>query len=538
MTAVGLLNRRAQRPAACALFSNSNRHEQDEAWLGDALRSGDPLLTPTPRLVNSTNATEFVLAAVAAGAVHGRVLTDNKAELHALATALTLGGIHSSVVVDCGGGANSSNPLCHAELEGQLPTKHDCRGQWADAKVATSWAIDHIMNASSNDDTMVYSDPATLAAGYEVDLIVSRRLFAIWPEAPGDTKNALSSDGICINGSASHELFVRATQSTHWRGAKLLSVMGYNTRALWWSEVTSMCTPKHDVLSLVADYVTSFSFHEQLSAFGTMNHAALPAVQPPLYNSSKTYVAIVRSDGDNMQIVTGPNREKMQTRLELCRWATDHNRSIACPPLSWTLSNRLIEYAPDVLRWYYAAAATTGHDSSLMGPSGFGYNFPSAISPPSKQANFAHATAAAAAELGWEAYVHWDRIGPTTPGPAGPADQPNASSDTATLEAYIQRLNQTAIKGVFMRFPESMALPDQIGSVMVIKAHQALDQPPPDIAASLNAEWMRGSTTFLYEIWDTDIEQSWASEMAEHVELVGHRELIELQRQRLGASGH
>ena len=48
-----------------------------------------------------------------------------------------------------------------------------------------------------------------------------------------------------------------------------------------------------------------------------------------------------------------------------------------------------------------------------------------------------------------------------------------------------------------------------------------------------SAEFMRGSTTFLYEIWDTEMEQSWAAEVAEHVELVGHRELIDLQRQRL-----
>ena len=59
------------------------------------------------------------------------------------------------------------------------------------------------------------------------------------------------------------------------------------------------CTPKHDVVSLVADMVTSFSFHERLTGFGAMPHAALPAVRPPRYNSSKTYVAIVRSDGES-----------------------------------------------------------------------------------------------------------------------------------------------------------------------------------------------------------------------------------------------
>jgi hypothetical protein len=40
MTAVGLLNRHAQRPAAVALFNDSNRREQDEQWLADALHSG------------------------------------------------------------------------------------------------------------------------------------------------------------------------------------------------------------------------------------------------------------------------------------------------------------------------------------------------------------------------------------------------------------------------------------------------------------------------------------------------------------------
>ena len=232
-----------------------------------------------------------------------------------------------------------------------------------------------------------------------------------------------------------------------------------------------------------------------------------------------------------MQIVTAPNRVKMETRLQLCRWATERNRSVACPPMSWTLSNRLAEFAPDVLRWYYAAANATGRDSFMMGPSGFGYTFPSAISPPSKQASFANATAAAASELGWEAYVHWDRIGQTVP---GPPDQPGAASDTKALIEYLTRFNGTAVKGAFIRFPESKDLPESIGSLMVIKAHQALDQPPPDIAASVNAEFMRGSTTFLYEIWDTDMEQSWAGALAEHVELVGHRELIDLQRQRLG----
>ena len=69
--------------------------------------------------------------------------------------------------------------------------------------------------------------------------------------------------------------------------------------------------------------------------------------------------------------------------------------------------------------------------------------------------------------MGWEAYVHWDRIGPTSP---GAEEQYSFENDTAALEVYLQRLSGTAITGAFMRYPESKDLPDQIGSVSVIKA--------------------------------------------------------------------
>jgi hypothetical protein len=156
----------------------------------------------------------------------------------------------------------------------------------------------------------------------------------------------------------------------------------------------AVCTPQHDILSLVSDFVTNLSFHSLLTAFDAMAHAELPPVRTDLvYNRSKTYVAIVRSDGDNIQIVTGADRSQMEKRLQLCNTASDRNRSIACPPFSWTINARLAHFAPNVLRWYYTAAAKTGQESFMMGPSGFGYNFPAAIKPPSKQALFANSTA-------------------------------------------------------------------------------------------------------------------------------------------------
>ena len=146
-------------------------------------------------------------------------------------------------------------------------------------------------------------------------------------------------------------------------------------------------------------------------------------------------------------------------------------------------SNFELEFGPHVLRWFFAAAHTTGRDAFVMGPSGFGYNvslaavcpshlttrspdadrccrqFPSLISPPQKQAEFAAATASAAEQLGWEGYCHWDL--------------PHGAED---IRGYIKRLDGTAIKGVFATDVAGAFLPSRIGSVEVFTSHQLLDQ--------------------------------------------------------------
>lgn len=82
-----------------------------------------------------------------------------------------------------------------------------------------------------------------------------------------------------------------------------------------------------------------------------------------------------------------------------------------CPPIAWTLSNRLMEYAPDVLAWFHKTA--TSRDAFLMGPSGYGYNYPALLS---KEDQVLHArnTVNASHQLGWPGYVHWDWAGTST----------------------------------------------------------------------------------------------------------------------------
>eukprot|EP01047_Picozoa_sp_COSAG01_P093791 COSAG01_NODE_24842_length_764_cov_1.478195_1_plen_185_part_00 len=142
-------------------------------------------------------------------------------------------------------------------------------------------------------------------------------------------------------------------------------------------EVLNLCVLRHDVISLVSDYVVNLSFLSLMTPFHSMPHARLAPVETTRrYNRSKAYVTLVRSDGDNLQIVTGGQRDQMTQRRQQCSTAaksfgTDsHQYSLACPPQTWTLSNRLLEFGPGVLRWWYEQAAAIGRDDFMFGPSG------------------------------------------------------------------------------------------------------------------------------------------------------------------------
>lgn len=100
------------------------------------------------------------------------------------------------------------------------------------------------------------------------------------------------------------------------------------------------------------------------------------------------------------------------------------------------------------------------------------------------------------------------------------------------IKKYIGRLNNSAIQAAFINFPTSLFIEeDRVGTVELIRCHQALDLPPAHIAKALN-KLKPGSTSFLYQVWSGDWSpESWMPGVAERVEFVGHRELIELRRQ-------
>ena len=65
----------------------------------------------------------------------------------------------------------------------------------------------------------------------------------------------------------------------------------------------------------------------------------------------QTFKTIFIRSANNVE--QGGQRDQMEHRRERCATATAANRTIVCPPQTWTLSNRLLEFGPSVLRWWY-----------------------------------------------------------------------------------------------------------------------------------------------------------------------------------------
>ena len=70
-----------------------------------------------------------------------------------------------------------------------------------------------------------------------------------------------------------------------------------------------------------------------------------------VYNASKTSLALVVGDGDNVQYMKGSRATWMAQRVAAC--AADP--ATGCFPLLWTVSPHLLHLAPDMLRWFLAA---------------------------------------------------------------------------------------------------------------------------------------------------------------------------------------
>jgi hypothetical protein len=228
-----------------------------------------------------------------------------------------------------------------------------------------------------------------------VDLVFAEKLFVVF-----------LVNG-CIAGDPEREVLSTLVNSGTWPSP--VAVYGYNNA---WNvgggylyEAQTRCLDSRN-MGAVASEVPNLSFFSTRAPAITKSGALVP--NPPedvAYDASKTYVAFVVGDGDNIHFMLTTRRDWFQERIAECAAGPE-----ACPPLSWSASSHLLRLGPDVLGWYYAKARQTQRDFFVLPPSGHLYAYPSSLADPVQDA-FVAATENDACVLGLTGTVHWDWAG-------------------------------------------------------------------------------------------------------------------------------
>ena len=154
-----------------------------------------------------------------------------------------------------------------------------------------------------------------------------------------------------------------------------------------------------DGLEWIAHYgipVLASDFFCNATVFSGVAHAInIPEIPPPPPLENKVYVALILSDGDNIQY--------MQHAMEM-DWENGVPGDI---PIGWTASPLAVDLDPMMLDHYWSTATT--NDCLLSGPSGAGYAHINHWSP----ANLAAYTRVSAPYLqrsGLRVITVWDRV--------------------------------------------------------------------------------------------------------------------------------
>jgi hypothetical protein len=209
----------------------------------------------------------------------------------------------------------------------------------------------------------------------------------------------------CIPSTEEHALFNEITSVNPW--PKPIGVFGY---ADYWHvagslfEAHTLCTDSRNMGAIPTGKSNNLSF------FGSRR----PAIRDPgeivqnepediAYDPSRTYVAFIVGDGDNISKPLRSFPEKFRQRLAACAEGEG-----ACPTLTWSLSPHLSHLAPDLLEWYYERSHETGKDYFTLPPSGHLYGYPASMEETRMQDAFVAATEDDARLLGTQSTVDWE----------------------------------------------------------------------------------------------------------------------------------
>ena len=382
----GLANRRATGSAFVLLPG----HDEDRAWLA-LLRPDVPSPPPT------ISADAFLASCLAqGGATRGRLRYGFSQQQLLVGNIITLAAALALVPLE------DSSPFANTTVVG-----FDALSEWRNFSSlnATAFVFDRYASGTSalaimNPGLDVHGhplDPSPPLTGLPdlslADYCVSASLFTFW-----------LTNG-CIPGTDENALLERMAKSGTWPSP--IEVYGYNDA---WPvagdifEAETGCVAGHNLGQIATVGVSNLAFFSGAPAVSQPLEQAPQA--PEAFNTSRTYVTFVVGDGDNVAMVKTSRFDWFRTRLANCSGAL----AGTCVPLAWTLSPHLLTLAPDMLRWWFSEAQTTGTDFFVLPPSGHLYAYPSAMSD-ADQATFVRETESDARLMNASASVAWEFVG-------------------------------------------------------------------------------------------------------------------------------
>ncbi|CAB9496532.1 expressed unknown protein [Seminavis robusta] len=189
-------------------------------------------------------------------------------------------------------------------------------------------------------------------------------------------------------------------------------------------EANTHCGNHWNMGTIATETVTNLSFFNRAPAGTSSSSPIVPlAVQDPVYNPDKNYIAVVVGDGDNLSFVEDWRVDWMKERVRYCSERPPDQQVLSlangdpafqpiCYPLSWSMSPHLPILAPEMWQWYQDSAfnATQGLDTFVLPPSGHLYGYPGLMGPQT-QAEFIRLTEQDARTLNTNTMVAWEWVG-------------------------------------------------------------------------------------------------------------------------------
>lgn len=384
--------------------------------------------------------------------------------------------------------------------------------RWGNEVEAHAELSQHVSKTTA----LAFQQSQYLANGKLVDFIVSRRLFSIY----------LSE--MCVPFTRTHNLLKKLVEHSNWTAP--IKVFGYNHQdkifGAYPFEASTNCINK--LGTVASDNSTNLSFWSAYKKIGPKEVLLQSPEASRIYDASKTYVALVYGDMDNIAYIQTFGRKHMQRRAKRCKKGS-------CFPLTWTMSPIAVDILPEALRWYYRSALKNGKDWFILPPSGYLYSYPGLMSS-STQESFVRLQNLHSFILNTSASVHWELLG--TWSYAMGDYFPRYAGGTHSF--FLNNVPWFIPISSGKLYQQSYQWLDEARTTVLFKpafnwspglSAGGFSGNPSEAAARINA--LSPGVHYVYVIQNTDIDLvfNMTEKLGPHVELVGYQGLVEIARQ-------